>query len=159
MIILKLYLLLFLLAFTLHNVEEFVWLPNWFKRYKSLERKEFGISVIFVTLLSYIAVLLYFYHPLNAVFTFVVVGFVGGMIINVFLPHILESIKTKSYMPGLATGVFLLLPVNSYTLFLFMKNGISIFYVSVASLVIGICLIGIIFLFFKIGRIFYRKTE
>jgi len=158
MIILELYLILFLVAFTLHNVEEFIWLPKWFKQYKSLERKEFGVSVIFVTLLSYIAVFLYLSHPSNPYFTFIVVGFLGGMILNVFLPHALESIRTKSYMPGLATGVFFLLPANGYALYKFINSGVSIFHVCIASLIVGISLILIILLIFKVGRVFLNSN-
>jgi len=159
----ELYLYLFLAAFTLHNLEEFIWLPRWYKKHKGLERKEFGVAVFVVTLLSYIAVFLYHLYPSNAYLEFIVIGFLGGMIINVFLPHTIESIRTKTYMPGLATGILLLLPVNGYALAQFIKDGVSIWYVVVASVVIGLLLIGVIALIFKLWKVFssvsYQNTN
>ena len=159
MSVVELYLFLFLAAFTLHNLEEFIWLPSWYKKHKGLERKEFGVAVLIVTLLSYIVVFLYHVNPSNSYFKFAVIGFLGGMIINVFLPHTLETIRTKSYMPGLTTGVLLLLPVNGYTLFRFVKDGVSMWYVVASSLVVGILLIGVIALTFKLWKVFTSTSS
>jgi len=72
---------------------------------------------------------------------------------NVLIPHILASVATRSYMPGLATGVALNLPVLSLLVVLAVRQG----YVSgwkAAAYSVGVA--GLLALFipalFKLGK-------
>ena len=56
--------MLFLLGFSLHNIEEAVWLPEWSshakKFHKEISRTEFLFAVIVITALGYLLTFQYY---------------------------------------------------------------------------------------------------
>jgi len=108
--------ILFLLAFTLHNVEEALWLPQW-SRYaarfhKEVARNEFHFALIVITMLGYLITFLYLYFPCSIV-RFTYLGFVLMMCLNSVFPHLIATVVLRRYAPGTITGLFLFLPVGS----------------------------------------------
>jgi len=122
--------LLFLMAFSLHNLEEAVWLPQWSKSAKKFHMEvgenEFRFAVIVVTVIGYLITASYLIlGEKNAISKYIYFGFVMMMSMNAIFPHLLSSVILKTYSPGTITGCFLLLPIGFYIIF--VKNGIFIF--------------------------------
>ena len=100
--------ILFLLGFTLHNLEEAVWLPAWSKYAKQfhpeVKKNEFHFAVIVVTAIGYLLTLLHFSDDKNnIVIQSIYYGFILMMALNVFFPHLIATIVLKKYSPGLIT--------------------------------------------------------
>ncbi|MCO7127206.1 HXXEE domain-containing protein [Sporolactobacillus shoreicorticis] len=111
-------LLLFLLAFFLHNAEEAVWLvrasaqPLKMKRRPRPTQDQFLFAVLFVTAVAVLITALYLFYPDQWFLKYAYFGYVGAMILNVLLVHLSSTIIEKKYSPGLMTGLLLLVPVN-----------------------------------------------
>lgn len=113
--------MLFLLGFSLHNIEEALWLPQWSKRARRFHREvsenEFRFSVIIVTAVGYLLTFQYYiWSDVYAWSKYVYLGFVLMMVINAVFPHLLATIVLKSYAPGTITGLMLNVPVGLYIL-------------------------------------------
>ncbi len=152
------YLLLFFpLAITLHNIEEALWLPQWShhtaKFHPPVEKNEFHFALIIITSLAYLVTFFHILFPDVVLFVWMFYGFLGAMIINTLFPHLIATIATKKYAPGLFTGLFLLMPVNSILIYRAVAIGVTtITEVIMATVVMGILLILFIPLLFKAGR-------
>ena len=147
----------FCLAITLHNLEEAIWLPKWSqngsKFQKSVSAKEFHFAVIVITMLAYLSSFSYTYFPESNIVKWVFVGFVGSMILNAIFPHLVVTILTRQYAPGLMTGILLMIPINSFIIIKMFNNQLirwSDFIIS--TVVVGVSLLLLIPLLFKIGR-------
>ena len=109
--------LFFLMAFTLHNIEEALWLPRWSARagrfHAPVEPDRFRFAVIIITALSYLLVFLHLMVPSSVVFRYAYYGLVLVMMVNVVAPHLAATIALKSYSPGLFTGLLLLIPAGT----------------------------------------------
>lgn len=147
----------FCLATTLHNLEEAIWLPKWSqngsKFQKSVSAKEFHFAVIVITMLAYLSSFSYTYFPESHIVKWVFVGFVGSMILNAIFPHLVVTILTRQYAPGLMTGILLMIPINSFIIIKMFNNQLirwSDFIIS--TIVVGVSLSLLIPLLFKIGR-------
>ena len=108
---------IFLLGFTIHNLEESVWLPEWSKHakkfHKPVERNQFIFAVIIVTILGYlITVVEIINNNPGSVFSYIYLGFIGMMGLNTILPHLAATILLKKYAPGLITALLLNLPLS-----------------------------------------------
>ncbi len=152
------YLLLFFpLAITLHNIEEALWLPQWSrhasKYHKPVEKSEFHFALIIITALAYLVTFFRVIIPDVVFISWVFYGFLGVMIINAVFPHLIATIALKKYAPGLLTGLFLIIPINSILIYRAIDIGfITITEVIVATTVMGVLLILIIPLLFRAGR-------
>jgi hypothetical protein len=152
------YAIFFCLAIILHNVEEALWLPQWSQLGSSIQKpvtpNEFHFAVLIITALAYLISFLYVSFPKTNLLKWVFIGFLGSMIFNAIFPHLIASIMTKSYAPGLATGLLLNIPVNTvilyrlYTLSLITKKEILI-----STVVVGILLLAMIPALFTLGDI------
>ena len=151
------YLLLFFpLAITLHNIEEALWLPQWShhdsKYHKPVEKNEFHFALIIITALAYLVTFFRIILPDVVFISWVFYGFLGVMIINAIFPHLMATIALKKYAPGLFTGLFLIIPINSTLIYRAVDIGfITISGVIIATAAVGILLILIIPLLFKAG--------
>ncbi len=151
------YLLLFFpLAITLHNIEEALWLPQWSrhasKYHKPVEKNEFHFALIIITALAYLVTFFRVILPDVVFISWVFYGFLGVMIINAIFPHLMATIALKKYAPGLFTGLFLIIPINSTLIYRAVDIGfITISGVIIATAAVGILLILIIPLLFKAG--------
>ncbi len=143
---------------TLHNLEEAIWLPDWSKTagiwHPKVGATEFRIAVILITLMFY-GVIYYFakYKSSNRS-KFLMSGALVMILFNVLMPHLLASVLTLNYAPGVASGVLLNAPVTLYLLNRGVKEGLY----KVKNLVLaGICFALAAFpllkLLFVIGRL------
>lgn len=154
----------FPLAITLHNLEEAIWLPKWSKNvkqfHKPIEVNEFYFAVIFVTILAYLSTFLAIVFPSSWLWKHIFYGFLGAMILNTFVPHIISTIVLRKYSPGLATGLFLLVPMNSFILY----QSVTLGHVKLSDLIISIpvvsfSLLSLLPVFFKIGGKLAKQME
>ena len=131
---------LFLLAVTLHNFEEAVWMPDWSQQagrwHRPVEKIPFRFAVLVLTLLAYGFAYLGLMGGKQSVGIYLFSGYVFVMLVNVFFPHLLAAIWLKQYVPGLGTGLALNLPVCSAFLVIVLKED----YVSPWPLLITGCL-------------------
>jgi hypothetical protein len=150
-------LLFFPLAITLHNIEEALWLPQWSKHaarfHPPVEAREFHFALIIITALAYLATFLTLLFPDIAFLKWIFYGTLGVMIINAIFPHLVATIVLKRYAPGLFTGIFLIIPINSLLIYRAINaqiiTGIQTI---IATVFVGIVLIIAIPLLFKTGR-------
>ncbi|WP_105615834.1 HXXEE domain-containing protein [Vallitalea okinawensis] len=153
---LKYLFLYFPLAITLHNIEEAIWLPQWSfyakKYHRPVNKDEFRFAVLLITALAYISTFLIMTFSNIDLFKYFYFGFLGAMIMNTFFPHLVATILLKRYAPGLATGILLLIPINTLIIYLAVKDGfINLDDVILSSLIVGILLLGSLPFLFKLG--------
>jgi len=106
---------LFPILVTLHNSEEAIWLPGWWKR-TGLRRvpvapRVFRFAAVVLTFLAYAITWLSVRAGQQSLWTYLVFGCIAATLVNVLVPHLAATIATRSYVPGVATAVFLNLPV------------------------------------------------
>jgi hypothetical protein len=109
--------ILFLLGFSLHNIEEALWLPQWSQNatrfHKPVSNNEFHFAVIMVTAIGYLFTFQYFvFGSTYAIAKFAYLGFILMMVFNTFFPHILSTIYLKKYAPGTLTALLLNFPIG-----------------------------------------------
>lgn len=149
--------LLFVLAISIHNTEEALWLPAWSnqknKFHKPTDTEEFRFAVLAVTILALLATAFYLVFPDSKITSTLYFGFVGAMMVNVVFPHLVATIAMKKYAPGVVSGLFVLLPVNGLILYKAISAGVlSLFEVLVSTLITGALLLACLPLFFWLGR-------
>ncbi|QUI21413.1 HXXEE domain-containing protein [Vallitalea pronyensis] len=148
---------IFPLAITLHNMEEGLWMPKWSEKHprfsKIKGKNEFHFALICVTILAYMATFLFALFQSEVIFRYLFYGFVGAMLLNAIMPHLLVTIITKKYCPGVLTGVFLNIPCFSLLIIHSVNekliNGIE---VMISTGIMSIVLLGLLPILFKIGR-------
>ncbi len=149
--------ILFLLGFTLHNLEEAIWLPKWSqnakKFHESVKTNEFVFAVIIVTILGYLLTAVDFLigYPGNF-FNYIYLGFIGMMGINVVFPHLVVTIVLKKYAPGLITGLLLNLPFSLIIIHWHIKNGINVFYLFVSIFTVSVLVLFSLKYLFRMGK-------
>lgn len=149
--------LLFLMSYTLHNLEEGIWLPKWSKyagRYHpQVANNEFHFALMILTIFGYgLTFLFLIAGGSNELIRYLYFGFILMMCLNALFPHLLATIVLKKYAPGTVTGLFLNLPVGLYVIF--GKYGEQL---SVMKLCLGFVVITMISLIslkplFKLGK-------
>jgi len=148
---------LFLLAVTLHNLEEAVWLPDWSQQagrwHRPVEKIPFRFAVLVLTLLAYLCAYLGLMGGKQSVGIYLLGGYAFVMLVNVFFPPLLAAVWLQQYVPGLGTALALNLPVCSGLLFVVLKED----YVSPWPLLITGCIFAggaliLIRVLFKLGE-------
>jgi hypothetical protein len=118
---------LFPIVVTLHNAEEAIWLPDWSKRiarwHAPVAPGVFRFSVLVFTLLAFAVTWLSVLTGKQTVWTYLFFGYMVAMLANVLIPHVAVSIAMRRYMPGVATGVLLSLPLLSLMVLLALREG------------------------------------
>jgi len=150
--------LLFMFGISIHNIEEALWLPAWSKyakRYtKQVDAQEFRFAVMMITifaLLATSAIIMFHQTPIS---TYIYFGFLGAMMINVVFPHVIATIALKRYAPGLASGILLILPINSGIIFKSINaNIVSFIDVIASTIIVGIVLLICLPILLKIGKV------
>jgi len=156
--------IIFLLGFTVHNLEEAIWLPKWSKYAKKfhepVEANQFVFAVIIVTIMGYILTALdIMIGNFGSIVNYFYLGFVGMMGINSIFPHLLSTIVLKKYAPGLITALFLNLPFSLILIIEHIKNGINVFCLVLAiTLMSGLVLFSLKYLFI-IGRLLIDSSD
>jgi hypothetical protein len=152
--------LVFILGFSLHNIEEAIWLPQWSKNtkryHKEVSANEFGFAVIVITAIGYLITFQYFlFAPEVSISKYIFLGFVLTMILNVIFPHIMSSIVMKKYAPGTLTGILLIWPLGIYIIYTGVTDGIELLYVVLTSIVMMVIFLLMIRILLNIGRKLY----
>ncbi|WP_348981214.1 HXXEE domain-containing protein [Bacillus sp. DNRA2] len=150
------YVLFFCLAITLHNLEEALWLPKWSQLespfQKPVSSNEFHFAVLMITALAYFVSFLYLSFSKSKILKWAFIGFLGSMVLNAIFPHLIVTILMDTYAPGLATALFLNLPINTVILYkLHASNVITLKEITISSVIMGIILIGMIPILFMVG--------
>jgi hypothetical protein len=146
--------LLFLLGFTLHNLEEALWLPAWSKHakrfHREVQRNEFHFAALAVTIAGYLLTFLHLTNR-NMYIHLVFYGFVLVMCANAIFPHLLATIIFRRYAPGLLTGLFLNLPIGLTLVQQGLSAGLPERDLILAAVILGIVLALLINPLFKLG--------
>lgn len=121
---------IFLAAFTLHNIEEAIWLPAWSahagKFHPEVEKNGFRFAVLTITAIGYLLTFAYLTGGnANGTVTYLYYGFVLMMSLNAVFPHLLATISTRRYSPGTVTGCLLNLPIGMYLLFVEKRQTVA----------------------------------
>lgn len=148
--------LLFLLGFSLHNIEEALWLPQWSGFAKKYHRivgvNEFRFAVIVVTTLGYLVTFQYFIFSYSLLSRYIYLGFIFMMVFNAFFPHLVATVSLKRYAPGTVTGLLLNVPLGLYIIKTGIKSRNEILYVLSAGMLVSVIMLLIIKLLFLCGR-------
>jgi hypothetical protein len=123
--------LLFLMAFSFHNIEEGLWLPEWSKHarkfHKEVDSRAFHFALIVVTAFGYLITFANLaYGNSIGIVRHIYLGFVLMMMFNSIFPHLAATIVLRKYAPGLITGLFLNIPIGSYVIFKTNWSGIAL---------------------------------
>ncbi len=148
--------ILFLLGFSLHNLEEGLWLPAWSKKAKRFHREvaknEFLFAVILITALGYmLTFLLFLLGKEYLIVRYIYCGFIGMMVGNALYPHLLATIALKRYAPGTITGLFLNAPLGLTILWKLFKDGLKIELMMLAIALVSLIVLASLNVFFRIG--------
>ncbi|MDN3954639.1 HXXEE domain-containing protein [Sporolactobacillus laevolacticus] len=151
-------LLLFLFAFLIHNVEEGIWLmrasaqQSKINTHQHTSQDQFLFAVIFVTAVALLITALYIFYPNQWLLKYAFFGYLGAMILNIFLVHLSSTIIERRYSPGLMTGFLALLPVNGMIIIRGFHLGIVSFVgMLAATIVMSVVLLLFIPIMFKIA--------
>ena len=142
---------------TLHNTEEAIWFPSWSSTLSfwqpAVGELEFRIAIILVTLLFYGAI----YYSMTNVTQFssyIFSGIVTLILFNVFFPHLLGTIMTGEFVPGVATGVLLNIPITVLLLWKGLKEKrISWKTMMIGGIGFGLLTVPLIYVLFTVGKI------
>ncbi|MET1254138.1 HXXEE domain-containing protein [Aliikangiella maris] len=155
--------LLFLLATIIHNVEEAIWLPKWSKNntrwHPAVSPQEFHFAIFILTFLAIAISSFAIYQKSNQWIYYLVAGYSLAMLLNVIFPHLLASIITRHYAPGLTSALLLNLPINSLLLNHLLSHAYintKLFLIAGPLFVIGLLLT--IPTLFYLGRQFMGKS-
>lgn len=149
--------LFFLLAFTLHNIEEGLWLPKWSKYagkyHPQVSNQEFHFALVVVTSIGYFITFLFllFGQSIELV-RYVFLGFVLMMSLNSIFPHLLATIVLKRYAPGTLTGLLLNLPVGITIIINNLELGIQLASVFISGVIVTVLTVASLRALFKLGR-------
>ena len=149
--------IIFILGFTLHNLEEAVWLPRWShfaeKFHKPVEPDEFIFAVIVITIFGYLLTVLDFLTGAGVSFiNYIYLGFVGMMGLNTILPHLLAAFVLKRYSPGLITGLLLNLPLSIIIIFGSVRNGTNVIFLIFSILIVSGVVVSSLKFLFRVGK-------
>ena len=94
----------------IHNFEESLSLSNWVSKYSKVwfipNQNAYFIATNFVSLVICGAISWQIIDNQSLLPISILSGFTLAMVVNAFVPHLLQSLTTRTYMPGLATGIF-----------------------------------------------------
>lgn len=148
--------IIFLLGFTLHNIEEATWLPEWSKYAKKfhepVERNQFVFAVIVVTIIGFLITIIEILdnNP-GSIWSYVYLGFLGMMGLNAIFPHLIATVLLKRYAPGLMTALLLNLPLSIITITRYLNAGANVFYLILAIVIVSLAVLLSLKPLFKIG--------
>ena len=149
--------LLFLLGFSLHNLEEALWLPQWSKHarkyHKEVSPNEFTFAVIIVTPIGYLLTFQYFiFAPSSSFPRYVYLGFILMMVANIIFPHLIATLVLKRYAPGTITGILLNAPIGIYILAQGINGTGELIFVIISGGILAIIFLLLINPLFKAGK-------
>ncbi len=139
----------FMLCLTLHNIEEALWWTDWqiktFPNSRRIPKKRhFIFATLGITIFGCLTAGFYLLIPDNQFWGFAFVGFVGAMLINAVIPHLVCTVKYQRYCPGVLTGCLLIIPLHLTILHRAVITHLKVSEIVVSSLVVGAVLLGLI---------------
>jgi len=149
--------ILFILGFSLHNIEEALWLPEWSKHAKTFHQEitanQFRFAVIMITAIGYLITFQYLIFAERSIISqYLYLGFVLMMILNTIFPHLIATIALKKYAPGLLTGILLNVPIGLYILIDKIHVGKSLLLLLISTVFVTVIVLLLIKIFFRIGK-------
>jgi len=154
---------LFPIAVTLHNSEEAIWMPGWTLQHHvqlpfsppQAGQIRFGLAV--VTVAAFVLTFLSQRSGKRSVWAYLVFGSIVAVLVKVFVPHVAATLVYGTYTPGIATAIFINLPLMSYLVFLSLhEDWIAGGSALVFAIAVPLSIAGIIPILFLIGRLFNR---
>jgi Protein of unknown function with HXXEE motif len=122
---------------------------------KPVTPNEFHFAVLIITALAYLISFLYVSFPESKWLKWAFTGFLGAMIINAVFPHLLASILTKTYAPGVGTAILVNIPINTVILYrLHRAKHISRKEILLSTIAMGVLLLALIPVLFMLGDSF-----
>jgi Protein of unknown function with HXXEE motif len=122
---------------------------------KPVTSNEFHFAVLIITALAYLVSFLYVSFPESKWMKWAFTGFLGSMIVNAVFPHLLASILTKTYAPGVGTALLLNIPVNTVILYrLHREILITRKEILLSTIAMGVLLLALIPVLFMLGDSF-----
>lgn len=153
---------LFPVAFTIHNIEEALWLPAFSKSagkfHKPVNSFEFVFALVVITLLSIVITIMFYIDGKRSLARYLFFAFNFGMLINVFYPHLIATVVIKKYCPGLITRILFLIPSTSYNLIYGYQNQYYAFpKFWIITIPFAVLVVGSIPILFKVGLYLQKK--
>lgn len=153
--------LLFLLVFSLHNLEEALWLPQWSrharKYHKEVSPNEFTFAVIIVTAIGYLLTFQYLiFAPASSFSRYIYLGFILMMVANVIFPHLIATLVLKKYAPGTITGILLNAPIGIYILIRGITGTFDLIFVIISGTILAIIFLMLINQLFRAGKYLFE---
>lgn len=112
----KLTAVLFGIGVTLHNLEEAVYLPKWFRSHVKLlfepDQRIYWVLTSLVSVVVWVPIVGVCVAPESTRFQTALSGFALLMVINVVVPHLALSVMRHSYSPGTGTAILFNLPLG-----------------------------------------------
>lgn len=160
---------IFLVAFTLHNLEELSRLSTYAKAHISMYRlpgplvdmmsistAEFGMSVLIVTVLAALLTFMAVKNSIQGSWMLIYMGFSCTMLINV-LGHVVQSLLFYEFTPGVITAVLLLLPLIIYLIYRYcIEKRATPKTLALLTVAGALLMIPLIWLLLMIGKILAR---
>ncbi len=148
--------LLFLLAFTLHNIEEGLWLPRWSKYagkyHPQVSNNEFHFALMVVTTAGYFVTFLFlvFGQSVESL-KYLYLGFLAMMCFNAVFPHLAATVILRRYAPGTLTGLLLNLPIGMTIILDHLNSGLQLYKLIISFIVVAVVTISSLRPLFRIG--------
>ena len=145
-------------AIGLHNLEEAIWLPAWSRARTKRWRRPVGtrpcrFAVAVLTAAAFLIAAWAHHGGPGSLGHYLLASYALGQGLNVIFPHLVVTIATRAYAPGLSTGLLLVLPTA--TAFLYRSFALDQLHAGrlliVAAIFIPVMLLSIPVLF-RIGR-------
>lgn len=99
-----------------HNAEEALHLPAWSRHagrfHRPVAAPVFRCAVIFLSLLFVLVTAAASVTAPAGLAAYLMAGYALAMVLNVFVPHLLATALTRTYMPGTATALVFNLPLG-----------------------------------------------
>jgi hypothetical protein len=153
---------LFVLALTVHNIEEAIYLPAWSKHaerwHRPVNAAEFRFAVTVITVAAYVLSGLVTIMGKQSVPAYLMAGVAFTMLLNIVIPHGAATLLLRRYAPGLATALLLNLPASAALLYVgFQSDYISLPQFLWSAPLVALAIVGSLPLLFWIGRQVKRR--
>jgi hypothetical protein len=111
-------------SLTIHNVEEWIWLPGWSTEVGLFESPvspaAFRFALVVVTAAGWLVAILAAGAEKGSLRVYALVGAAAVLLLNVIFPHLLATVVLGTYAPGVASAVL----VNSWASVLILRAAV-----------------------------------
>lgn len=137
---------IFLIVFTIYNIEKFLLIPKWIKKMdqeqSTVEKIHYIRPLILLMILCYLVTFLFLnFNNYYGIVNYAYFGFLLMICFTVFVYNFLPTVFGESYVPGTITGSILNIPIALYIVFGKYGNEISFLKLFISFSVITIVVI------------------